>query len=153
MQTCSQYWDDGVLCMNVALKGGKCDSTHLRADYPPPPSGKRTFASLLACPAGATSPNDAFAALASSETPSNPYKRRIEAIESWGASSGGQEMVHGVACLHDTQKANNCTVWYSWKGDRMTVWGLGSHSGGSGAGNNKYSMTWYDGKSKNWTRG
>jgi hypothetical protein len=34
----------------------------------------------------------------------------------------------------------------------MTVWGLGSHKGGSGAGNKKYTMTWFDGTSKNWTR-
>jgi len=107
----------------------------------------------LAKAKGETSANAAFASLAASTEPSAPYKRRIEHLLSSGPVSGGEELVHNISCLHDTQKANNCTVWYSWSGTTLTVWGLGQHAGGSGAGNKKYSMTWYDGTSKKWTRG
>lgn len=96
--------------------------------------------------------NDAFAALSESSSHSDPYKQRIEVIRNAGPVIGGEENVHGVMCLHDTQKANNVSVWYSWNGNTLTVWGLGSHAGGSGAGNNKYAMLWFDGKNKNWTR-
>lgn len=94
-----------------------------------------------------------FQALAASTSNSEPYANRIEHLMSSGpVSQGGAESVHGVLCLHDTQSANNCTVWYSWDNNQMTVWGLGSHSGGSGAGNDKYSMVWFDGTNKSWTR-
>ncbi len=153
MQTCSQYWDDNVLCMNVAVKNGKCESSHRRADYRLPLPGTTTGRSLLACPQGSTTPNAQFAARAADTTGASPYKQRIEAIQSWGPQTAGAEMVHGISCLHDTQKANNVTVWYSWSDDQLTVWGLGSHTGGSGAGNRKYEMLWYDGTNKKWTRG
>lgn len=60
--------------------------------------------------------------------------------------------MHGMMSNHLTQPSNNCTVWYSWRDKVLTVWGLGSHTGGSGAGNRRYAMTWCDGTSKNWTR-
>src|SRR5262249_43563477 len=96
--------------------------------------------------------NESFATLANSDKKAQPYKQRIEFIRSNGSATGGEELVHEVSCLHDTQPSNNVTVWYSWKGNAMTVWGLGKHTGGEGAGNSKYSMLWYDGTNKTWTR-
>jgi hypothetical protein len=101
---------------------------------------------------GALKPDAGFSKSCESDTPSEPYQKRIEHLRLAGPSNGGAEMVHGISCLHDTQASNNVTVWYSWQGNEMTVWGLGSHSGGSGAGNDSYSMLWCDGKSKSWTR-
>lgn len=114
--------------------------------------GATAYNMVLARAKGVNTVNVAFSALAATSTPNEPYKQRIEHLRSVGPSSGGEEMVHNVSCLHDTQKANNVTVWYSWSGNTITIWGLGSHSGGSGAGNKKYSMTWFDGTNKNWTR-
>ena len=135
-------------CKKKEFKDGYCAS-HLpkpkKADAP-------VYTVALGRVRGATEVNATFASTAESTAASAPYKNRIEHLRSLGPASGGEESVHGISCLHDTQKANNCTVWYSWQGNAMTVWGLGSHSGGSGAGNKKYTMLWCDGTNKNWTR-
>jgi hypothetical protein len=103
--------------------------------------------------AGAVAADPTFAALCQSATPAEPFKQRIEHIRSSGPQgAGAAELVHNILCSHDTQASNNCTVWYSWNGTVLTIWGLGSHAGGSGAGNRKYTMTWCDGTSKKWTR-
>jgi len=140
-------------CKKKPYKDGLC-TNHI-------PKAKAVSATVhtvaLARADGATDVNAAFASLAASQTQAAPYQQRIEAIRSSGPTRGGEENVHDVLCLHDTQPSNNITVWYSWSGNgesgsAMTVWGLGSHKGGSGAGNKKYTMTWFDGTSKNWTR-
>jgi hypothetical protein len=135
-------------CKKTAFKDGLCTVHMPKA----PKSDAPVYTVVLGRSKGSTSPNSSFASLAESKTPSQPYKNRIEHLRASGPNSGGEEQVHGVACLHDTQKANNVTVWYSWMGKAMTVWGLGSHSGGSGAGNAKYAMLWFDGTNKSWTR-
>lgn len=141
MTTCTQ-------CKRKAFRDGLC------TDHMPKPkkADAPVYTFELARAKGATSPDSTFAALAESDTSADPYKRRIEHLLATGPRRGGEELVHQVSCLHDTQPSNNCTVWFSWSGNAMTVWGLGSHSGGSGAGNNSYTMTWFDGTNKSWTR-
>ncbi|MDR6788357.1 hypothetical protein J2Y58_001715 [Sphingomonas sp. BE138] len=92
--------------------------------------------------------------MAQSTDGASPYKQRIEAIKSDGPPERARrEMVNNVSCLHDTQKANNCTVFYDWQGSTLKVYGLGSHVGGSGAGNSKYGGLWYTGKKFSYNRG
>lgn len=136
-------------CKKKAFADGDFCTTHRPK---PPTADKPVYTVVLGRANGATAANTTFANLAESSTSADPYKQRIEHLRAAGPASGGEENVHGIACLHDTQPSNNVTVWYSWQGEAMTVWGLGSHSGGSGAGNDKYTMTWFDGTSKNWTR-
>jgi len=135
-------------CNKKEFKDGLCTAHMPKAAKVDAP----VYTVVLGRAQGALAANVGFAALAASSTPSDPYQQRIEALRGSGPKTGGEEIVHGVSCLHDTQKANNVTVWYSWSGNAMTVWGLGSHAGGSGAGNKKYSMTWFDGTNKSWTR-
>ena len=143
MATCS-FKD----CNKKAFKEGLCTVHMPKA----PKADKPIYTVVVGRTQGAASANTAFAALTGSSTPAEPYKQRIEHLLAAGPASGGEENVHGIACLHDTQPSNNVTVWYSWQGSAMTVWGLGSHAGGSGAGNDKYAMTWFDGTSKSWNR-
>jgi hypothetical protein len=96
--------------------------------------------------------NVQFAALAACRTPPDHFALRIDSLTSEGSRHGGEEECHGVWCLHETQKGGNVTVWYSWIGNTMDVWGLGRHKGGDGAGNDSYEMLWFDGTNKNWTR-
>lgn len=118
----------------------------------PASSSSPVYVVLLARASGSTKVNQTFESLANKKTPAEPYKQRIEHLRSTGPSNGSTENVHGVYCLHDTQKSNNVTVWYSWNENTITIWGLGSHTGGNGSGNDKYTMTWFDGTSKNWSR-
>lgn len=100
-----------------------------------------------------TAPNVTFAEVANSSVGAFPYKQRIKHLLDSGTNYNvGAELVHGVSCCHDTQPSNNCTVWFSWTGNSMKVYGLGSHVGGSGSGNRKYEMLWFDGTNKKWTR-
>lgn len=135
-------------CKKKDFKDGLCTTHMVKA----PTASATVYTMVLARAQGALAPNGAFAGLAASATKGSNYKQRIEAIRSAGPVHGGEETVHGVSCLHDTQPSNNMTVWFSWQGNAMTVWGLGNHKGGSGAGNDKYSMTWFDGTNKNWSR-
>lgn len=135
-------------CKKKEFKDGLC-SVHMKKL---PTAEAVVYSMVLGRAQGAVSVNETFAAKAALDTSNDPYKQRIEYLRSDGPSSGGEELVHGISCLHDTQKANNVTVWFSWNQNTITIWGLGSHSGGSGAGNDKYTMTWFDGTSKNWTR-
>lgn len=136
----------------------KCPKCHIPMEYtddisaePVAASAQRNY--VIGRSAGAVAPNPTFAALCQSTTPAEPFQQRIEHIRSSGSqAAGAAELVHKILCSHDTQAANNCTVWYSWSGTVLTIWGLGSHTGGSGAGNSKYTMTWCDGTSKKWTR-
>lgn len=143
MTTCSA---EG--CKKKPFKDGLC-TTHMPKA---PKADKPTYTVVLARASDATKVNTTFAALAASAKPAQPYKQRIEHLRTTGPASGGEEDVHGISCLHDTQPSNNITVWYSWQGNAMTVWGLGSHTGGSGSGNDKYAMLWYDGTNKTWSR-
>ena len=111
-----------------------------------------TYTLFLARSNGATDPNTTFADLAASTKKTDPYAQRIEHLRGAGPKSGGAELVHSISCLHDTQPSNNKTVWYSWADTTITIWGLGNHTGGSGAGNNQYSMLWFDGTTKSWSR-
>ena len=135
-------------CPKKEFKNGLC------VDHVPkaPKVDAPVYTVVLGRVGGATVVNSTFASLAESSTPSANYKQRIEHLRGAGPRSGGEESVHGISCLHDTQPSNNVTVWYSWSGAAMTVWGLGGHTGGSGAGNDKYDMVWCDGKSKTWSR-
>ena len=126
----------------------------LCTDHQPkaPKADASVYTVMLARAEGATAPNSTFAALAGSSKPTENYKQRIEHLRTSGPRTGGEESVHGVSCLHDTQPSNNVTVWFSWSDKTLTIWGLGSHSGGSGAGNDSYTMVWFDGKNKSWSR-
>ena len=135
-------------CKKKEFKDGFC-TAHMPK---PASSGSPIYTLVLGRTKGMKAVNATFATAAASKTKSEPYAQRIEHLRTSGPSSGGEESVHGISCLHDTQPSNNVTVWYSWQGNAMTVWGLGSHAGGSGAGNNKYSMLWCDGTNKTWTR-
>ena len=135
-------------CKKKEFKDGLCTTHMVKTSA----ADKPVYTFVVGCAEGATSPNSTFAAMTKLSSSATPYKQRIEHLRGNGPASGGEENVHGIACLHDTQPSNNCTIWYSWQGNAMTVWGLGNHTGGSGAGNNKYTMTWFDGTSKNWTR-
>ncbi|WP_295527038.1 hypothetical protein [uncultured Pseudacidovorax sp.] len=143
MTTCSY-----PKCSKKAFRDGLC-TTHM----PKAPAVDRPIYTWQpGLVKGLLKPNQTFMTLCEKDTPAEPYKRRIEHLRLNGPTGGSPELVHGILCLHDTQKANNVTVWYSWEGVAMTVWGLGSHSGGSGAGNRKYTMTWCDGTNKSWSR-
>jgi hypothetical protein len=137
-------------CNRKAFRDGLC------VDHMPKPkkAADPVCTVYLARPAGQTTPPPAFLALSRSATPAHPYKQRIEHLRQSGPVWGSPELVHDVECLHDTQPSNNVTVWYSWDRNQnvMTVWGLGSHSGGSGAGNDSYQMLWFDGTNKTWIR-
>ena len=117
-----------------------------------PVSSKAAYSVVLARAQGATQPDAGFASLAASRSKGSNWADWIDSVRDSGPSLGQKEMVHGVSCLHDTQKANNLTIWYNWDGSTMTVYGVGNHRGGSGAGNDQYEMTWFDGKSKTWSR-
>lgn len=132
-------------CNRKEVKDGFC-STHL-------PKGKSAGAKVctvaLGRLKGMVAANASFAALADSDTQAAPYKRRIEHLRSSGPTLGQPELVHGIQCLHDTQPSNNKTVWYTWQGDTITIWGLGGHVG---KGNSSYDMLWCDGTNKTWKR-
>jgi hypothetical protein len=136
-------------CKKKEFRDGFCSAHIPKAAT----AGAKVYTLCLARKESERNVNHGFAQLAAKSTPAEPYKQRIEHLRSSGPPGlGAEEYVHEIWCKHDTQKANNVTVWYSWGGDTMTVWGLGSHVGGSGAGNDKYGMLWYDGTSKNWQR-
>lgn len=101
---------------------------------------------LLMCANGASKPNDTFAAAC------QDYTDRFFAILAKGPGGGAPERVHGCMVYHDTQPSANRTVFYDWQGKNLRVFGVGSHVGGNGAGNDSYGFTWFDGKSKNYTR-
>ncbi|HTV40748.1 MAG TPA: hypothetical protein VMF08_09245 [Candidatus Sulfotelmatobacter sp.] len=139
-------------CKKKEFKEGYCADHFREAKAKEAKPDKPVYSWKAGLIAGQTDPNDTFYNLCVSDTQDAPYLQRIEKLCSDGPQEAKQENVHGIPCLHDTQKGANVTIWYSWKGNIMTVWGLGSHSGGNGARNNNYQMTWYDGKSKNWDR-
>ena len=151
MERCSAIMKNGDACMNIANKEtGRCNThKHKRAV-----TGRATpaYTMVLARANGNIHPNQTFSQLAQSTQAEFPYFQRIEHLRLNGPAHGGEEDVHGVQCRHDTQGRNNCTVWYNWSGNAIIIWGLGRHRGGDGSGNRRYSMTWFDGTSKNWTR-
>lgn len=100
----------------------------------------------LVCALGANSPSPAFASAC------QDYGDRFFAILATGRSSGKAESIHGCMVFHDTQPRANRTVFYDWQGKVLRIFGVGEHSGGDGAGNDSYSFTWFDGKSKTYTR-
>lgn len=161
MKLCGALMRNGDVCQNVvpedpnpkkrnpeAKKVERCGTNH--PDRNAAVNAGNSF--VLARSAGDVPVNSTFSAKAASASGAEPYSQRIAHILSCGTDNSGAEMVHGVRCSHATQPSNNCTVWFSWAGTMMTVWGLGSHRGGSGAGNAKYAMVWFDGTSKTWTR-
>lgn len=100
----------------------------------------------LVCAVGATKPNDKFLAEC------QDYSDRFFAILAKGPAGGAPEQIHGCMVYHDTQKSANRTVFYNWQGKNLRIFGVGSHSGGDGAGNDSYTFTWFDGKSKDYKR-
>lgn len=137
-------------CKKKDFKDGMCSDHWRLAQAPVGPGAVYNF--VFGAAVGAAV-NPQFLALGGSFRKGEEYGKRIQHLTSLGPASGGEEDVHGRQCLHDTQKSNNLSVWYSWSGNTMTVWGLGSHKGGDGAGNDSYVIScWYDGTSKTWKR-
>ncbi len=100
----------------------------------------------LVCAVGVAKPNDKFAAAC------EDYKDRFFALLARGGAEGKPEEIHSCLVYHDTQKSANRTVFFDWQGKKLRIFGVGEHSGGSGAGNNSYSFIWFDGKSKSYNR-
>ena len=100
----------------------------------------------LVCANGATKPHEKF--LAACED----YSDRFFALLAKGHVGGTAEKIHNCMVYHDTQPRANRTVFYDWQGKSLRIFGVGSHSGGSGAGNDSYTFIWFDGKSKDYTR-
>ena len=149
MELCTVILPSGERCMNVGddhRAAGRCIALHRHPKW----AAEGRF--VIGRSGGAVAVNATFADLCETDTPAQPYKRRIQHILSEGEVTTGAELVHGIMCKHLTQKSNNCTVWFSWNSKVLTIWGLGKHAGGNGAGNSSYTMTWCDGTNKTWTR-
>lgn len=100
----------------------------------------------LVCPNGSTQPHEKFA------TACQDYSDRFFALLAKGPGGGTTENIHGCMVYHDTQPRANRTVFFNWQGKALRIYGVGEHAGGDGAGNDSYAFTWFDGKSKNYTR-
>lgn len=100
----------------------------------------------LVCATGSTKPHDKFAMAC------QDYSDRFFALLAKGNKGGSTEKVHGCMVYHDTQPKANRTVFYDWQGKNLRIFGVGEHAGGDGAGNDSYTFTWFDGKSRDYTR-
>ncbi len=138
-------------CKKKDFKDGLCSTHWTAAQGPRGPQATYNF--VFAPGPGGGAPNAKLTALGASLKKGEEYAKRITHLTSLGPQAGGEEDVHGTICLHDTQKSNNLTVFFTWAGNTMTVHGLGGHKGGDGAGNDNYDIAcWKDGTKKSWKR-
>ncbi|MCA9137536.1 MAG: hypothetical protein KDB00_12280 [Planctomycetales bacterium] len=153
VEGCGGYAISGDICALCAAtqpvkKLTKAMSVARAAEPAKPANAKNSpdASVLLMCMGNSTTPNSAFAAAC------QDYSDRFFAILAKGSPRGGTENVHGCHVFHDTQPSANRTVFFDWQGNNMRVFGVGSHAGGDGTGNDSYTFIWFDGKNKKYTR-